>query len=247
MAYLLVSFWLNFCYEWILPFSLFNHRRVWVGRDPEASWCHQQSWLVAVLQQKGFPRAISFRKNILAMLSESHLHHGFPEGCYRNLYVSILINILKEVLWVVGCALSKSSIGSRDNTGMTMKQLLLPASSSPPIHPSPCFYSTHHWEIWVLTRCAAFCQNKDLLFTLIPFFSVIPPSPPTLKQDSVANLSFFPLIIAYAYLGPHPSSHCLARLSNQDSSVPQIFDHFSYSSLNSASVRMRIPEYHNSY
>lgn len=167
MAYLLVSFWLNFCYEWILPFSLFNHRRVWVGRDPEASWCHQQSWLVAVLQQKGFPRAISFRKNILAMLSESHLHHGFPEGCYRNLYVSILINILKEVLWVVGCALSKSSIGSRDNTGMTMKQLLLPASSSPPIHPSPCFYSTHHWEIWVLTRCAVSLLSEQRPFVHI--------------------------------------------------------------------------------
>lgn len=80
-----------------------------------------------------------------------------------------------------------------------------------------------------------FCQNKGLLFRLIPFFSVISPSPPTLEQDSVVNLAFFPYNCKCLF-GPHPSSHCLARLSNQDSSVPQVFDHFSYSSLNSASV-----------
>lgn len=69
-----------------------------------------------MLQQRDFPRAVPYQKSILAMLSEAHLHHGFPEGCHRNLCISILINIPKEVLRVVGCALSKSSIGSRDKT-----------------------------------------------------------------------------------------------------------------------------------
>lgn len=77
---------------------------------------------------------------------------------------------------------------------------------------------------------SAFCQNKDLLFRLIPFFSVISSSPSTLKQDSVVNLSFFPYNCICLF-GPYRSSHCLARLSDPDSSVPQISDHFSYSSL----------------
>lgn len=81
-----------------------------------------------------------------------------------------------------------------------------------------------------------FYQNKSLLFRLIPFFSVISLSPLTLKQDSVVSLAFFFPYNCICVFGPHPSSHCLARLSNQDSSVPRISDQFSYSSLNSASV-----------
>lgn len=92
---------------------------------------------MAVVPQKGFPRAVPCQESLLAMLSGAHLYHGSPEGCHRDLHVSILVNFLKKVpeSQVVLFQIFLREAGRKHRHNHELRQLLMGATSSPLIPP----------------------------------------------------------------------------------------------------------------
>lgn len=88
---------------------------------------------MAVVPQRGFPRAVPRQESLLAMLSGAHLNHGSPEGCHRDLHISILVNFLKKVpesqVVLIQIFLREAERKHRHNH--ELRQPLMAATSSP--------------------------------------------------------------------------------------------------------------------
>lgn len=93
---------------------------------------------VAMVQQRGFPRAVPCQESLLAMVSGAHLQHGSPEGCHGDLHVSILVNFLKKVpesqVVLIQIFLREAERKHRHNR--ELKQPPMAATGSPLIPPA---------------------------------------------------------------------------------------------------------------